>query len=80
MLADAKLSANSAGRIESGLFKSYSGVSQQDQEPTLAETVVAKSHFDPGVIRVVSPLFSESCVAADQRRLCSLPGWQSFVA
>jgi hypothetical protein len=79
-MADAKPSIKYVGRIETGVLKSYSGLSRQDQEPTLIAPAVTKSHFAPGVIRVVGPVLSESCVVADQRRLCSLPGWQSFFA
>ena len=45
-----------AGRIETGLVESYSGLRRQDQEPTLAVLAAVKSHFAPGVIWVVGPV------------------------
>ena len=80
MLADTKPSINSSLAELTGVFESYSGLSQQDQEPTLVEPAVVNNHFAPGVIRVVGPVWSGSCVVADQRKLCSLLGWQSFLA
>ena len=80
MRIDAKPNINFVGRVETGVLESYSGLSWQDQERTLVAPAVAKSHFAPGVIRVVGPVLLGSCVAADQRKLCSLPDWQSFFA